>query len=39
MTSTRFSLLAALGLVCLASSVLLARTTPQRDSILDGIYN
>ena len=39
MTPSRLSLMAALGLACLASSVLLVRTAPARQpSILDSIY-
>ena len=40
MTPSQLGLLAALGLACLASSVLLVKTTPQAaPSILDSIYN
>ena len=40
MTPSRLSLLAALGLACLASSVLLVKTTPlAKPSILDSIYS
>jgi len=40
MTPARLSLLASLGLACLASSVLLARKTrTARPSILDSIYS
>ena len=39
MTPTRLSVLTALGLACLASTVLLVRTTPAPEpSILDGVY-
>ena len=40
MTSARLSVLTALGLACLASTVLLVRTAPPRElSILDRIYS
>lgn len=40
MTPSRLRLLAALGLACLASSVLLAKVAPEsRASILDSIYS
>ena len=40
MTASRLRILAALGIACLASSVLLAKTAPpSRASILDSIYN
>lgn len=40
MMHSRLSLLAALGLACLASTVLLVKTTPpSKPSILDSIYS
>lgn len=40
MTPARLRLMAALGLACLASSVLLVRTAPApKPSILDSIYS
>ena len=40
MTTSRLGLLAALGIACLASSVLLVKTTPTpKPSILDRIYS
>ena len=40
MTPARLSVLTALGLACLASTVLLVRTAPPRElSILDRIYS
>jgi hypothetical protein len=40
MTPSRLRLLAALGIACLASSVLLAKPSPpSRASILDTIYS
>lgn len=40
MTPSRLSLLAALGVACLASTVLLVKTTPApKPSIWDSIYN
>ncbi|MEM1116063.1 MAG: hypothetical protein AAF845_06025 [Bacteroidota bacterium] len=39
MTTPRLSLLAALGIACLASTVFLARTAPApKPSILDRVY-
>lgn len=40
MTLSRLRLLAALGIACLASSVLLVKTAPSaKESILDTIYS
>jgi hypothetical protein len=40
MTRVRLGLIATLGLVCLASSVLFTRSEPPpKSSILDGIYS
>jgi len=39
MSPAHFGLMAALGLACLASSVLLMRTGPVKQDELDRIYN